>query len=205
MRLRCRGCWSRCFCFRLITAFPPYPLPRPFWSQASDHYFYVMYSFVVMGAATVYEWDLLFPDLLDIFVLSSLPIAKERLFFGRVLALGIFLALVLGGDECSGDDFFPAGCGAAQSFSASSGACAGGDDERDVCGAGFLALQGVLLNLVGERCFRRITPVAAGRVDYGAACDSAAESHSSASLAALIELGQSCGAVLSSVLVSRGL
>ena len=59
------------FLFPAYHAFPPYPLHRPFWSQAADHYFYVMYSFIVMGAATVYEWDLLFPDLLDIFVLST--------------------------------------------------------------------------------------------------------------------------------------
>ena len=75
------------FLFPAYHGFPPYPLHRPFWSQAADHYFYVMYSFIVMGAATVYEWDLLFPDLLDIFVLSPLPIARRRLFFARVLAL----------------------------------------------------------------------------------------------------------------------
>ncbi len=44
------------FLFPVYHAFPPAPLHRPFWSQAGDHYFYVMYSFVVMGAATVYEW-----------------------------------------------------------------------------------------------------------------------------------------------------
>ena len=67
------------YLFPAYHGFPPFPLHRPFWSQAADHYFYVMYSFIVMGAATVYEWDLLFPDLLDIFVLSPLPIASRRL------------------------------------------------------------------------------------------------------------------------------
>ena len=57
------------FLFPAYHAFPPYPVHRPFWAQAADHYFYVMYSFVVMGAATVFEWDLLFPDLVDVFVL----------------------------------------------------------------------------------------------------------------------------------------
>src|ERR1700679_2644678 len=93
------------FLFPAYHGFPPHPLHRTFWPQASDHYFYVMYAFLVMGAATVYEWDLLFPDLLDIFVLSVLPIAKERLFFGRVLALGIFLVLV--GTSVLGIIFFP--------------------------------------------------------------------------------------------------
>src|ERR1700761_3712928 len=79
------------FLFPAYHAFPPAPLHRPFWSQAGDHSFYVVYSFVVMGAVTVYEWDLLFPDILDIFVLSVLPIPSRRLFLARVLALTIFL------------------------------------------------------------------------------------------------------------------
>src|SRR5271165_2715584 len=57
--------------------FVPYhaPHPRPFWSQVSDHYFYVIYSGVAIGAATVFEWDLFFPSVDDVFVLSSLPIS----------------------------------------------------------------------------------------------------------------------------------
>src|SRR5271170_3277807 len=95
------------FLFPAYHGFPPYPLVRPFWAQTSDHYFYVMYSFIVMGAATVYEWDLLFPDLLDIFVLSVLPITKLRLFFARVLALTLFLVLVLAGTSALGAIFLP--------------------------------------------------------------------------------------------------
>ena len=43
--------------------FPPYHFPggRPFWSQVADHYFYVMYSFVAIGAVTIFVWDLFFP------------------------------------------------------------------------------------------------------------------------------------------------
>ncbi len=85
------GLLVRAVLFPAYHGFPPHPLHPSFWAQASDHYFYVMYSFIVMGAATVYEWDLLFPDLLDIFVLSVLPIEKKRLFFARVVALESFL------------------------------------------------------------------------------------------------------------------
>src|ERR1700722_15375633 len=95
------------FLFPAYHAFPPAPAHRLFWSQASDHYFYVMYSFVVVGAATVYEWDLLFPDILDIFVLSVLPIPGRRLFFARVLALAIFLCLVQIGTSILGNLFLP--------------------------------------------------------------------------------------------------
>jgi hypothetical protein len=150
------------FLFPAYHAFPPAPAHRPFWSQAGDHYFYVMYSFVVVGAATVYEWDLLFPDILDIFVLSVLPIPSRQLFFARVLALTIFLCLVQFGTSILGMLFFPM---VAEQFNfirhifshfiavTMSGMFAA---------ATFLSLQGVLLNTVGERIFRRITPLIQG-------------------------------------------
>jgi hypothetical protein len=150
------------FLFPAYHGFPPNPLHRLFWAQASDHYFYVMYSFIVMGAATVYEWDLLFPDLLDIFVLSVLPIARERLFFARVLALWIFLALVLAGTSALGTIVLPLVAEqhnlllhlvAHATAVAMSGMFAAG---------GLLSLQGILLNTVGESIFRRITPVLQG-------------------------------------------
>jgi hypothetical protein len=150
------------FLFPAYHAFPPAPAHRPFWSQVGDHYFYVMYSFVVMGAATVYEWDLLFPDILDIFVLSILPIPNRQLFFARVLALAIFLCLVQLGTSILGTLFFPL---AAEQFNfprhlfshfiavTMSGLFAA------TC---FLSIQGVLLNTVGERIFGRITPILQG-------------------------------------------
>jgi hypothetical protein len=150
------------FLFPAYHAFPPAPLHRPFWSQASDHYFYVMYSFVVVGAATVYEWDLLFPDILDIFVLSVLPIPGRRLFFARVLALAIFLCLVQIGTSILGNLFLPM---VAEQFNfirhifshfiavTMSGMFAA---------TTFLSIQGILLNTVGEKIFRRVTPLIQG-------------------------------------------
>jgi hypothetical protein len=150
------------FLFPAYHAFPPAPAHRPFWSQVGDHYFYVMYSFVAIGAATVYEWDLLFPDILDIFVLSILPIPNRQLFFARVLALAIFLCLVQLGTSILGTLFFPL---AAEQFNfprhlfshftavTMSGMFAA------TC---FLSIQGVLLNTIGERMFRRVTPLLQG-------------------------------------------
>jgi hypothetical protein len=54
--------------------FPPNTAPRGYWPRVSDHYFYVMYASIALGAATVFEWDLLFPDLLDVLVLTPLPV-----------------------------------------------------------------------------------------------------------------------------------
>jgi len=150
------------FLFPAYHGFPPYPLHRPFWSQAADHYFYVMYSFIVMGAATVYEWDLLFPDLLDIFVLSPLPIARPHLFFARVLSLAIFLTLVLLGTSTLGTIFLPL-VAEQHHFLRHLLAHATAVIVSGVFAAtSFLALQGFLLNTVGERVFRRITPLLQG-------------------------------------------
>ena len=87
---------------------PPLPSVRPYWSQACDHLFYVTYAFVILGLAMVFQWELLFPDLLDAMVLTSLPISRAKLLLGRVAALGIFLGLVQVGTSGLGAVFLPA-------------------------------------------------------------------------------------------------
>lgn len=150
------------FLFPAYHAFPPYPLHRPFWSQAGDHYFYVMYSLIIMGGATVYEWDLLFPDLLDIFVLSILPISNRHLFFARVLALAIFLTLVLVGTSALGIIFLPMIAEQPNFLRHLFSHVVAVMMSGTFAATAFLALQGVLLNTVGERVFRRITPLIQG-------------------------------------------
>ena len=143
-------------------AIPPMPYPRPFWSQIGDHYFFAMYSFLIMGAAAVYEWDLLFPDLLDVFVLSVLPISTRRLFFARVLALTIFLGLVLIGTSILGTLFFPAVANLPRFGTHLLAHALSVLMSGTFAAASFLALQGILLNTVGQHVFRRITPFLQG-------------------------------------------
>jgi hypothetical protein len=64
--------------------------PPPYWLQVNHHLFFVLYSFVATGLATVFEWDLLFPDQLDVSVLGTLPIAPMRTFLARVGAIFVF-------------------------------------------------------------------------------------------------------------------
>src|ERR1700722_4296588 len=66
-------------------------LTPPYWLQVNHHFFFVMYSFVAMGIVTVFEWDMFFPDLLDVFVLTTLPIQNRRLFIARVTAIAVFV------------------------------------------------------------------------------------------------------------------
>jgi hypothetical protein len=144
--------------------FPLYhaPLERPFWSQVSDHYFYVLYSFVAVGAVSIFSWDLLFPDLLDLFVLSPLPIVGARLFRSRIVAAVLFLGLFLFGSSALGAIFYPLlsdSPGLARHLLAhvlavlASGAFAA---------ALILSLQGLMAAVMGERFSRAISPFLQG-------------------------------------------
>ena len=66
--------------------------PPPYWLQVNHHLFFVLYSFVAMGIITVFEWDLFFPDLLDVLILTPLPIRARKLFEARVAAIALFIA-----------------------------------------------------------------------------------------------------------------
>jgi hypothetical protein len=143
-----------------IYLFPPYHFPggRPFWSQVSDHYFYVMYSFVAIGAVTIFVWDLFFPDLLDVFVLSTLSIERRTLFTARIAAVGLFLGIFLVGTNALGTIFFPAAAdlpSLPRHFTTHLVAVT----MSGLCISSFvLAAQGFLLILLGERLFRKISP-----------------------------------------------
>jgi hypothetical protein len=150
------------FLFPAYHAFPPAPLHRPFWSQAGDHSFYVIYSFVVMGAVTVYEWDLLFPDILDVFVLSVLPTPNRKLFFARVLALAIFLLLVQFGTSILGTLFFPLAAEQHNFVRHLFSHLVAVTMSGIFAASTVLSIQGILLNTIGEGIFRRITPLLQG-------------------------------------------
>jgi hypothetical protein len=143
-----------------IYLFPPYHFPggRPFWSQVADHYFYVMYSFVAIGAVTIFVWDLFLPDLLDVFVLSTLSVERRTLFTARIAAVGLFLAIFLLGSNALGTIFFPASADL-PSLTRHLTAHLIAVTMSGLCIASFvLAAQGFLLVLLGEHFFRRISP-----------------------------------------------
>jgi hypothetical protein len=140
--------------------FPLYhqPVVRPFWAQVSDHYFYLLYSFVAVGAVTIFAWDLFFPDLLDVFVLTPLPIAGRRFFRARIAAVCLFLGLFLIGVNALGAVFFPVLAEppgfVEHVFAHLLAVLASG-----LFAAAFLlSLQGTLVAIIGERFFRAISP-----------------------------------------------
>ena len=93
----------------------------------------------------------------------SFPSTSRHLFFARVLALAIFLGLVLLGTSALGIIFFSvcqpnAPTSSSTIFAHATAVLASGAFAATT----FLALQGILLNTVGERIFRRITPLLQG-------------------------------------------
>ena len=63
------------------------------WTLIVVRCFYVVYSFIVVGAVAVFEWEMLFPDKLDFLILTPLPIRPMRMIAAKVAALAGFLGL----------------------------------------------------------------------------------------------------------------
>ena len=127
-----------------------------YWLQVNHHFFFVLYSFVALGIATVFEWDLFFPDILDLFILGPLPIAPVRLFAARVASITLYIAGFLLVANIFAMPILPLSTDPPSLFRfLIAHACA-------VLLAGLfsalsvLAVNASLLAIVGERFFRRI-------------------------------------------------
>jgi len=131
--------------------------PPSYWLQVNHHFFYVLYSFVAMGMVTVFEWDLFFPDLLDVFVLQTLPIAAIRVFRARVAAIAIFVAGFLFDANILAPLVLPAATDPPNLWRFLSGHLMAVAASGLYAAAFILALQGVLLAGLGERTFRRFS------------------------------------------------
>ena len=131
--------------------------PRPYWSQAGDHYFYVVYSLVAMAIVTIFEWDLLFPDLLDVFVLSPLPTRKGRMLGARVAAIFILMGAALFDSNFLAPIVLPAAIDPPHLLRFWAGHLLAVGAGGVFGSASLLALEGVLLGLFGDRFFRRIS------------------------------------------------
>ena len=133
------------------------------WILLSDYYFFVLYSMVVMGFVMVFEWDAIFPDRKDYLILTPLPLGGGAIFSGKTAALVVFLGLFLldanffctllgplvsGGPEATGAIVW-------RLFAVHAAAVAGGGLFVVLCIA---SIQGVLINLLTGRAFRRISP-----------------------------------------------
>ena len=71
----------------------------PLWEAIEVRYLFVLLSFVVMGAVSIFEWEMLFPDRLDFLVLSPLSLKPAQMLAAKAAALVGFLALFLVGSN----------------------------------------------------------------------------------------------------------
>jgi hypothetical protein len=133
------------------------------WQLVIDDYFFVLYSMVVMGFVMVFEWDSLFPDRKDYIILTPLPLGGTAIFLAKLAALVAFLALfvldanflgalltplVTGGSGTAGPVVWRIALAHMVAVSA------GGLFVALV----FAGLQGLLINVLTGRAFRRISP-----------------------------------------------
>ncbi len=130
--------------------------PPPYWLQVNHHFFFVLYSFIAMAIATVFEWDLFFPDLLDLFVLGSLPIKPRIAFFARVAAIAVFTGGLLFDANLLSAFVLPMSMDPPNlsRFLAAHILAAG--TSGFFAAVFILALQGTLLSILGERLFRKL-------------------------------------------------
>jgi hypothetical protein len=139
-----------------------WPNPPPYWVQVNHHFFFVVYSFVAMGIITVFEWDLFFPDLLDVFVLTTLPIRDRTLFLARVAAIAIFVVGFLLDANILPPLIIPASFDPPNLTRLLAGHMLAVLGSGMFSAAFILALQGVLLSVLGEALFRRLSLILQG-------------------------------------------
>lgn len=132
------------------------PGPPPYWLQVNHHFFFVLYSFVAMGIATVFEWDMFFPDLLDLFVLGTLPIRRRRAFLARVASIVILLAGFLLDINVFSTFVLPMAMDPPVLGRFLAGHMLAVALSGLFAAAFILALQGLLICILGERTFRKL-------------------------------------------------
>jgi hypothetical protein len=133
------------------------------WSLVIDYYFFVVYSMVAMGFLMVFEWDSLFPDRKDYIILTPLPLGRGAIFVAKIAALVLFLGFFV-----LDANFFGIVLGPLVSVPGSAGwrivfKVAAAHAAAMLSGGLFVALvfaglQGLLINCLTARAFRRVSP-----------------------------------------------
>jgi len=141
-------------------AWPPgHPLDASgpsYWLQVNHHLFFVLFSFVAMGIITIFEWDLFFPDLLDVHVFTALPVPDRRLFLARVSAISIFIVGFLFDANIMGVLVFPIVVDKHSFAGVATGQLLAVAGSGMFAAVFVLALEGALLSTMGERLLRKV-------------------------------------------------
>ncbi|MEO6816541.1 MAG: hypothetical protein ABI177_07550, partial [Edaphobacter sp.] len=131
---------------------------RSMWGAIEDQYFFVLFSFVVMGAVSIFEWEMLFPDRQDFLILSPLSLKPKQMLGAKAIALTAFMTLFLVGCNFFGTLLLPMvskGSLFRHIFAHAIAVSMAGAFAALI----FLALGGVLLCLLGAARFRIVSPI----------------------------------------------
>ncbi len=131
---------------------------RSMWGAIEDQYFFVLFSFVVMGAVSIFEWEMLFPDRQDFLILSPLSLKPKQMLAAKAVALIGFMTLFLVGCNFFGTLLLPMvskGNLFRHIFAHAIAVSLAGVFAALL----FLALGGVLLCLLGAARFRIVSPI----------------------------------------------
>ncbi|HKE23473.1 MAG TPA: hypothetical protein VKB88_13995 [Bryobacteraceae bacterium] len=132
------------------------------WLLVIDCYLFVLYSMVVMGLVMVLEWDALFPDRKDYLVLTPLPLSNRSVFTAKAVALVVFLAAFAAGTNLLGMLLVPF-IGTSNRGTVSVWQVGAAHATAVLAAGAFVALsiaalQGILINVLTGRAFRRVSP-----------------------------------------------
>ena len=131
--------------------------PPPYWLQVNHHFFFVVYSFAVMGIVAVFEWEMFFPDLLDIHVLRPLPVPGRTTFLARVVAIAILLGGFLVDANLLAPLALPSATDPPNLLRFLAGHLLAVAGSGVFAAALVLALECVVVSVLGERWFRRLS------------------------------------------------
>ncbi len=146
-----------------------YPAEMRYRMLWSDRCLYLSFSMLVMGAVTVVEWDALFPDRRDYATLMPLPILSRTIFLGKVGALALFVIAFTASVNLVSIVTFPAVSyrGAWEGLILT--IAAHGISILASSAFAFLflvALEGVLLNVLSVRWFRKLSAYIQGAMVF---------------------------------------
>ena len=143
---------------RALAGFTPDGKALPAWGSIQDQYFFVLFSFIVLAAVSIFEWEMLFPDRLDFLILSPLSLKPAQLFVGKAIALVLFFSLFLVGTNLLGTFMLPLisklGFGRQLVAHAAAVLLAGIFASLLI-----LALGGLLLCVLSPSAFRLVSPI----------------------------------------------
>ena len=131
---------------------------RSTWASVADHYFFVLFSFIALGAVAVFEWEMLFPDRLDFLALTPLPVKPAQLLAAKATALLAFLGLFLVGSNIFGTLLLPlvSHFSIARHIAAHAAAVGLAGLFAACC---WIALGGLLLCILPASQFRTVSPL----------------------------------------------